>query len=193
MPKGRPGVPKNYRTGPKPSLTKDEDRKVSRMYQSGLSQAKISALLGKGQRAIVKSLRRTKTRMRGRANHGESNGAWKGGRTMDKGGYVLVRQPDHPHATSHGYVREHRVVAEMILGRLLLPGEVVHHKNRVRDDNRPENLEVFSNNGDHLRHELTGRCPRWTEGGYRRMLAAARRKKLRAEKRRRQRESDAPR
>lgn len=45
----------------------------------------------------------------------------------------------------------HRWVAEKKLGRRLKPGEVVHHKDRNKLNNSPENLWVFKNQKEHDR------------------------------------------
>jgi hypothetical protein len=55
------------------------------------------------------------------------------------------------------------------LGRHLKDGEVVHHRNGIRHDNRIENLELFQSNGEHLRYELTGKVPKWSEDGKSRL------------------------
>ena len=55
----------------------------------------------------------------------------------------MLRKRDHPRAKTNGYVFEHIVVMESMLGRPMLPDESVHHRNGVRDDNRPENLELW--------------------------------------------------
>jgi hypothetical protein len=78
-----------------------------------------------------------------RTESGESNSNWRGGRTRHKRGYILLWAPDHPRTGNGSYVFEHVLVMEKMLGRYLLPGENVHHRNGVKDDNRPENLELW--------------------------------------------------
>lgn len=45
----------------------------------------------------------------------------------------------------------HRIVAEQILGRPLKPGEVVHHIDRNKRNNNPDNLMVFASQADHAK------------------------------------------
>lgn len=62
---------------------------------------------------------------------------------MDRG-YVLIFEPKHPNARKDGYVAEHTKVMAAELGRPLHRFEEVHHKNGIRHDNRPENLELWA-------------------------------------------------
>jgi len=46
-------------------------------------------------------------------------------------------------STTSGTMPTHRAVMTSVLGRRLVDLENVHHINGVRDDNRPENLELW--------------------------------------------------
>ena len=90
-------------------------------------------------------------RPRGRpiGSHGTGHPAnWNGGRIKHRGQMYLAA-PQHPRSGKWGYVAEHVLIAEKMLGRYLIDGECVHHINRIKDDNRPENLQVMTT-AEHL-------------------------------------------
>ncbi len=60
------------------------------------------------------------------------NSRWTGESRSE--GYKLIRSPDHPRKDNRGYVREHILVAESALGKILPEKAVVHHTNGSRDN-----------------------------------------------------------
>ena len=64
---------------------------------------------------------------------------------MNKSGYLCFNNTNKP---------LHRWIAEKKLGRLLKNGEVVHHKDRNKLNNSPQNLQVFHNQQAHFRTHL---------------------------------------
>ena len=59
-------------------------------------------------------------------------------------GYIAIYTPDHPDSNSEGYVMEHHLIMEEHIGRRIKKNEVVHHINRIRDDNDIKNLQLMT-------------------------------------------------
>lgn len=154
----------------------DEERRFRELIENQkIQHRKVAKMMGWTPKRVMRLCKRLKIRtQRTGPRGGPGHPEWKGGRNIDKNGYVLLYNPAHPNARGR-YVLEHRLVMEQKLGRLLKRTEVVHHINGNKQDNRIENLELFSENGEHLRHELAGKCPKWTPEGKARILAEVRR------------------
>jgi hypothetical protein len=96
---------------------------------------------------------------------GDKSLAWKGGR-IKVNGYFYNWSPGHPnarrnnHGVKIGYVAEHHLVMEKILGRYLKDTEVVHHIDFNTSNNKPENLRLFQNLSEHSKYHAQLRTER---------------------------------
>lgn len=83
--------------------------------------------------------------------------SYKGGRTTTYGGYVWESCPGHRLANHWGFVAQHRLIGEDILGRPMEKDEVVHHKDQVRTNNDLSNLEVMTRDAHRKLHSKLNR------------------------------------
>jgi hypothetical protein len=129
---------------------KNKDWLYQKYITERFSSRGVAKLCNTNQATILKWLRVFNIPRRPQGNwRAERHYNWKGGRTYGGGGYIYVYQRGHPSASKDEYVYEHRLVMEEMLGRYLRPGETVHHKNGIKNDNRPENLALFESGGKH--------------------------------------------
>ncbi len=84
---------------------------------------------------------------------------WKGGKYVHEG-YVFVKCKGHQRADTHGYVREHILIAEGCEGRQLESFEVVHHKDEVRGNNEPSNLQIMLDSEHRRYHAIKNKLGR---------------------------------
>ena len=96
---------------------------------------------------------------------GSLSHAWKGGIRKSYQGYIFIYSPNHPYKNQLETVKRCHLVMEKMLGRYIKFGEVVHHRGikypinsiKNRQDDRLENLQLFTNMSEHHRQTMKGK------------------------------------
>ena len=91
-------------------------------------------------------------------NKGKEHNNYKGFIRID--GYVYILKPSHPRAMRNGYVSRSYLVMENHINRFIKKGEIVHHINKTRDDDRIKNLRLFKNTNEHSSFHAKIRFPK---------------------------------
>lgn len=79
-------------------------------------------------------------------------------------GYIRIYMPEHDMSDNNGLVYEHQLIAEQKIGRPLKDEEVVHHIDKDRANNTPDNLLIFASNSDHIAFHQYGEYTLDNEG-----------------------------
>lgn len=143
--------------GKRPAIDRSEIERL--LLQVGATQEQAAQQLGCSRSAIERASKKMRLQTaRTGPRSGERHRDWKGGRTLDKHGYIEIYAPLHPAARKlTGRVFEHRLVMEVKLGRYLTAREAVDHRDDHPHHNWPDNLEHYATNADHLRATIAGR------------------------------------
>ncbi len=145
-------------------LSKEE---VARLYyEERLPLPEVADIAGTSRQRLARWMEfwglRRRTGLQGRSIYTERRRAarpagwigntWKHDATKTEFTYA----PDHPRARSKSVMPVHVLVAEHRIGRYLEDGEIVHHLDRDRYNNSPDNLCVMLNREHLILHRLLG-------------------------------------
>ena len=144
----------NGNDSPRLNLHKNSEWLRTKYWDEGLSLAEIGRLVNRDTLTILRHMQRMRIERRpAHGPSGEKHGNWKGGVYRAKNnGYVYLTVENHPR-TYRKRVQEHVLVMEKMIGHYLEPGEIVHHINGIKNDNRPENLKLLGSESEHQQYE----------------------------------------
>ncbi|MFA5406870.1 MAG: HNH endonuclease [Candidatus Nanoarchaeia archaeon] len=132
-------------------ITTDTRKKISETRHLLIQEGKITTwnkgLTKETDERVLKNVSGASTKTQFKKGHalskGKKNAMWKGGRTKNSNGYILLKSYNHPRAIN-GYVFEHILVMESYLGRFLNDDKLIHHINLKKTDNRLKNLRLMT-------------------------------------------------
>lgn len=109
---------------------------------------------------MIPKFRDDNGRFCGSQGKGKKAPNWQGGIISD-GTYLYVYSPYHPNAMKNGYVAQHRIVMEQMIGRYLKANEVVHHRDGNPKNNLRDNLQLFTESEHNRFHRMNGNIDKW--------------------------------
>ncbi|MHA1360894.1 MAG: hypothetical protein ACTSRC_22460 [Candidatus Helarchaeota archaeon] len=137
---------KNFKSGVNPRKIVISKEQIEMLYSEGLTMEDIAKKLGTTKRVI--HLRMQEYNIPRRKTVGKNHGSWKGGKII-KNGYPATYNPEHPRAMKIGYVYDHILVGEKILGRTPRRSEPIHHIDFDRKNSNEDNLIICRNHREH--------------------------------------------
>lgn len=123
--------------------------KLHELYEDGQTLADLGELIGRDSRTVGRLFNKHNLHIRTKSENasGENNSSFVDGPIYTKDGYVEIWD-------GQKRVLEHRYIMEQYIGRPLLPNEIVHHINGIKDDNAIENLKLVDSCTHRAEHAL---------------------------------------
>jgi hypothetical protein len=140
-------------------LTKKQEIYIIKEYDNGTGKfcKQLARELNVRHQVITNCLRRNKVKVIQRWNNGsgKEHPSYKDG-TRTISGHKHLFKPRHANARADGWIRESHYKMSKYLKRPLYKNEVVHHIDGDTSNNRISNLQLFKNNGEHIRFHNIG-------------------------------------